>query len=120
MAKELTTNGGLSFVKGTTEVRFGRSGVLVDVAGQNYIQNIQSIGTTQEAILLGDVASPGYAIFENLDPTNYVTIRPASGAADMIRLNPGEVAGPFRLAASAPFAIANTAAIRLRYLIIEA
>lgn len=120
MAKELTTNGGMSFVKGKTEVRFGRSGVLIDVAGQNYIENVMSVPTSQTAIPLGSVGTPGFAIFENLDATNPVAIRAASNAADLIRINPGEVAGPFRLAAAAPLAIATSAAVRMRYLIVEA
>jgi hypothetical protein len=56
-----------------------------------------------------------------LDATNYVSIRPATGAANAVELKAGEFSGPFRLArtATAPFAIANTASVSLEYWIFE-
>jgi hypothetical protein len=69
---------------------------------------------------LGDIGTPGYVMIENLDATNKVRLRPASGAANMIEIPPGTVAGPFKFAAATPYAIAETAAVKIRYLLIEA
>jgi len=84
--------------------------------------NTQSIGTTYEALALGDVASnggPGY--FENLDSTNYVEIGLEVSAAfvPFIKLVAGQRVAIPSLANRAIYAKANTAAIQLRYRIWE-
>ena len=60
-------------------------------AGNQCIQNIQSIGTSAEAIAFGDVA-PGYIFFKNLDDTNYVDLGVENTAVTpvVIRLKAGE------------------------------
>ena len=85
------------------------------------MDNTQTVGTSEEAILLGDVATGGYWFVHNLDATNYITIRPGTGATDMIQVKAGEWA-VFRSssAASAPYALANTGACQVRFLRLEA
>jgi hypothetical protein len=120
MANELTTSSALTFQKGKVFASMGKGGVKVDVSGTRFIENVQEIGTIEEALMLGDIAAPGYIMVENLDPTNFVELRAASGVADMIKIPAGSVAGPFMLATATPYAIADTAACKIRYLLIEA
>jgi hypothetical protein len=117
MANELTVSASLSFSKAGIAVSASKTGLLVTVAGDAYVRNIQTIGTSEEAIVLGDSGSAGYCFLRNLDATNYVTIRPGTGTADLIKLQAGEIA-LFRLAV-APWAIANTGACQLEVVIIE-
>ena len=87
------------------------------VTGNQWMDNVQAVGTSEEAILLGDVAAGGYCFFMNMDTTNFVELRSGTGATDFIRLLAGEWC-IFRLSpdATAPFAIADTASVNLRCL----
>lgn len=53
-----------------------------------------NVGTSEEAISLGDITTNGWALIKNLDSTNYVTWGPESGGAMVAlgRLEAGEVA----------------------------
>jgi len=89
-------------------------------AGNNHLHNRQNVGITEEALVLGDCGTGGYLIMVNRDATNYVTVRAATGATGLVRLKAGEGAC-FRLdaAATAPFVIANTAAVEVEYVLLE-
>jgi hypothetical protein len=119
MANELTVSMSMQFRKGTVATGMSKTGMEITVAGDQVTHNIQEIGTTQEALDMGDITAPGYAFFYNHDATNPVELRSGTGAADMIRLKPLEFCC-FRLEATAPYAIATTAAVQLEYMIIEA
>ena len=120
MANEATISVGLRFEKGGVSASYSKGGLQVDVSGSKFVDLVQEIGTSEEQLDFGDVTTPGYVVFENLDSTNYIEIRPGTGVADLVRLNAGEVA-VFRLAAdaTAPYAMANTAACNLRMLLLE-
>ena len=120
MANEATFSGSMSFSKGGVATSFSRPGQTQTVAGAKISDVVQNVGTSEEAINKGDVGTPGRCMIENLDLTNFVTVRAASGAADLIKILAGKTAGPFMLAASAPYIIANTAACNVRILIVEA
>src|SRR3990167_10134688 len=119
MADELTLSGlRIQFTKtGSPSVDFTTSSITPDVAGAQYMDNVQAVGTSEEAILLGDVAAGGYWFVQNQDSTNFVELRSGTGATDFIKLLAGEWA-IFRLSAdaSAPFAIADTSACNVRFL----
>lgn len=118
MANELTVSCSLRYSTSSQEEEKSYSGVQIDVSGTNVIKHRQTIGTSEEALTVGDVNSAGYMIVKNMDATNYVTIRAASAAADLVKLKAGEVA-MFRLAANGPYAIANTASVAIEYLLIS-
>ena len=115
MASEITIDARLQATKGYLSVdrriasfKADMSGSLVDGAGQ-------SIGTSAEAVdLSGDVASPGWALFRNLDATNYleIGIDVAATFYPVAKLEPGEIA-LFRLGTAALYARANTATCAL-------
>lgn len=118
MANELTVSVSLAFSSSGREAKKSYGGLQFDVSGNAYVHHIQNIGTSEEALDVGDLGTAGYMICKNLDATNFVEIRPGTGTADLIKLKAGEVAC-FRLALNGPYAIADTAACDLEYLIVE-
>ena len=120
MADEITLTISLKFNKGSTTFTEGVNDLGIDVAGSVIMHNRQSVGTLEEAIVLGDVGMGGYILAINRDATNFVEIRAATGVADMVKLLPGEPACfRFPASATAPFAIADTGACELEYWLIE-
>lgn len=123
MASELSLAGlTISFSKsGSPSVELTVGTLAITVSGAQIMDNVQSVGTSEEAVLLGDVAAGGVWFVQNLDSTNFVSIRSGTGATDFIRLNAGEWA-LFRChgSASAPFAIADTSAVNVRFLRFDA
>lgn len=119
MANELTLSFSSKLTKGTLSVpQWSVPALLVTVSGDNPVENTQSVGTSAEALVLGDVGTCGYFMAKNLDATNYVEIFPDNaGSAASAKLKAGEVA-LFRLGTSTPYAKANTASCRLQYRII--
>ena len=121
MADELTQNQGtVKFAPGGSTVLSVPIGLQsYDVAGDECTHHTQEIGTSQEAVLLGDLVTGGLVWVHNKDSTNYITIRPGTGVADLIKVLAGEWQGPFRFASAAPFAIANTAACEVEFIMLE-
>lgn len=121
MADELTISSSIRFVKGTAPntLTISRSSASqrVTVSGMTGIQNVVSIGTSDEELSLGDIGTIGYCWFKNLDATNYLTIGP-DGASYPIKLKAGETAGPLRWNGAAIHALANTGACVLEYILV--
>ncbi len=118
MADELVLNCSLSFLKGSTEIEISR-GLKVTVSGNSGIQHRQTVGTAEEALVLGEVTVGGFLLMVNRDATNYVKVRSGSGLADLVRLKPGEPA-LFRVDSGAtPYVIADTAPCDVEYVLIE-
>ena len=92
----------------------------ITMTGGNYAAGAQTIGTTHEAINLGDVTTPGISFFVNLDATNYVEIgKDSSGTfVPMLKLMPGEPQ-LWRPAVTALYAKANAAPVVLQYLVLQ-
>jgi hypothetical protein len=114
---DITATIGYEDSEGDTHPAFGVADLSVTVATKKFVQGKISVGTSEEAIPLGEVTSLGFAVFVNRDTTNYVEIRSAAGASnDIIKLKAGEPA-LFRFGSdvSAPYIIANTAACQVSY-----
>lgn len=120
MANEFSYQFQLQLNNGDLKDNLASGAVAVDQTTAKLIRNVQNIGTTEEALDLGDVTTPGLAIFENLDDTNYVEVGSYVGGTfyPFMKLKPGE---KFicRLGVLAPYAKANTAAIELDYRIYD-
>lgn len=122
MANELTMGASLSYQKGNSPtIDWSKSGKKVTVSGNTYTMATVSVGTSEEAIPLAEVTAAGALMaVENLDDTNYIEIRDATGAShDVIRVGPREPA-LFRFGSdvTAPYWIANTAACLVQYILI--
>ena len=119
MSDELTVSGNVTFIKGSTSVSFGKTGLTFDVSGTKHAHVLHTVGTSEEALLKGDVDTPGLLAIYNRDATNYAMYRPALAGADTVKILPGELA-IFRCATTSPYLIANTLPVDLEYLLIEA
>jgi hypothetical protein len=122
MADEVTLTAKLSVSNGNYADSAAQNRNTVDQANIGGIHGVQNIGTTYEAIALGEVSTEGYAFFRNLDTTNFVQLGIDGGASltPFIRLNAGETA-LFRIDAGATlYALADTAAVDLEVFILEA
>jgi len=106
----LLNNGGLSD-------SFSSGSKVADQTIAKLVRNVQTIGIAAEALALGDLTTPGYAVFQNLDDTNFVEIGTA-GFVPFVKLKPGEMA-ILRLGTAAPMAQADTADIELFYIIYD-
>ena len=117
MSDELSLRAYLSFSKGGAEVRRSE-GITVDVTGETFTHEVQSIGTAEEDIVYcADIATPGYVLIINLDATNYVEIGITTGVYP-IKLKAGEFA-LYRHNSTAFKAKANTAACLVEFVMIE-
>lgn len=121
MANELTLNvsSNLAPTGLTAFARTWAASMGFDLSTATFTHNVQSVGTSEEAILKGDVATPGYFIAVNLDATNFVSIRSGTGGTNMVKLMPGKVC-VFMFASADPFWLADTAACRVEYLLVPA
>jgi hypothetical protein len=117
MANEVHLRVQLTFAKSGFSVALDSLVVTANVTGSRAIHNRQTIGTSEEAIVLGEVVpSSGYFACRNLDSTNFVSLKPASGGTVFAIIMPGECA-LFRWPSTvtAPYAQANTASVDIEY-----
>lgn len=115
MAKEILLGVTITFKKGGAQVSRSES-IAVNVTGDAFSHETQSIGTSNVALALGTaLGTPGYIFIKNLDAVNYVEVGNTNAYA--IKLKAGEVA--LYRHDGTPFAKANTAACLVEYLIIE-
>ncbi len=91
-----------------------------------YHKTVQSVATSEEAVVLGDVATKGACMLVNLDPTNFISVKTATSGTIFAKLFPrGSGSGlnfcilHLGSGAQAPFVIADTAACRMAILLIN-
>lgn len=121
MASELTLSGSLRYDDATSDEQALQLLELVaNVSTLKYIKAKQTIGITEEAIALAENTAPGWVLFINRDPTNFIELRVATSGAKFAKLLHGEFC-LLRLGsgAQAPYAIADTAPCVLEYLLIS-
>jgi len=89
MANEFTSSVRFDFLKSLAQVS-ALTATQKTISGSQYSDNTQSIGTTYEALVFGDVGNtPGIFMLQNLDTTNYVEVSSDAGSTYCIRLAPG-------------------------------
>lgn len=118
---DINFTGNLSISKGNLRRQFATSRAFdFTSSAPPAACGIASIGTTHEAIAMGDVATAGWARFENLDATNYLEIGIVVAATfyPVVKLKATEFC-IFPLGTNAPYAKSNTAACLLDYEIFE-
>ena len=118
----ITTQSGIQISKGSLSVQFPLVSQTRTMTGNRVIRNVQAVGTTHEALVVGDLVSAGTAYFTNLDATNFVQIGVEVAATfyPVIKIEAGKTEGPFRIATLSLFAKADTAAVNLDSFITEA
>lgn len=120
MASETRYSISLTSSKGGASVTFSLSKT-VDMTGDDMAGNSQLIGTSTEAIALGDIGTPKYLAIKNMDDTNFVQIgldtpltqifaKIPAGEGILVLMDPG----------ATYYAKADTAAVRCFIAIVEA
>lgn len=119
MANEITINATLEYADSEGESESLQvTDLLATVSTKKFTKMKQNIGTSEEAIGLGEIAAPGWALFINRDLTNYIELRVGTGGAKFATLYPGKIALLYLGAgAQVPYAIANTGACQMVYFI---
>jgi hypothetical protein len=121
MANEIRTVGNLQETILGVAVTSGSQQITQTTKGK--CANVQLIPTTLNgtALFLGDVTVPRWAMFHNLDASNFVEIAAGedAGFVAMLRIPPKLYVGPVCLATAAPKARANSAAVKLDYTILQ-
>lgn len=93
MPGTITKKGSTVLVNGTQKVTLREPGSkTITQTGQGVHATTWTVGTTEEVMPLGEIATLGRFAIVNIDPTNYVDIGPevAGAMAGCIRLKPGE------------------------------
>lgn len=120
MSAEIAVTMALAVRKGGTVDGMDLGRFSVTMAGSNILHNRQTVGTAEEALVLGDCGAGGWVIMVNRGPTNYVQVRGLSGQTPLVRL-PVDEPWCGRLDATAvPTLQANTAPCEVDYLLLEA
>lgn len=121
-ANEASISCSLQFAKGNIAAIVLASGAVPrDVAGALYCRNVQAVGTTREALVLGDAGSGGYVLMHNADATNFIDVFPDTAGTDPVLMTlKAKDWALFRLKATAPFVKADTATCNLEYFLLPA
>ncbi len=120
MSQEITVTASMSVSKASLKYSLPSASQLIDLSGSRYSGGVQDIGTSVEQIVLGsDLATAGWAVFTNLDTANYVQIGASNGTPYLLRLNAGETV-VLRLTTTTLYALANTATVKLQFIVFEA
>lgn len=118
MANEITVAVSITCTKNGATVT-GTASNTITMAGEQFISNVQAVGTSNEALVVGDVSTVGWVFCKNLDATNYVEVSLDNAQADIIAtLLPGEAA-LFKPGTTTLYAKANTAGCNLQVVLIE-
>ena len=111
----------MRFFKNGEEAEFEALTQFLTVSGTEYILNVQSVSKdTKEDLAKGDITTIGYVIIKNEDTTNFCSFGDDADNPS-IEAKAGEVIGPLRWSRSVAniSALADTGAVRVRYLLIE-
>lgn len=122
MANEVTISLSLNYAdsEGADET-LQLTDVTDNASVKKYLKAKQNVGTSEEALVLGEVTSPLYALIINRDVTNFVTVKVGTGGAVFAKLRPGRgCLVPLGSGAQAPFLQADTAACQVEYLVVSA
>jgi hypothetical protein len=92
------------------------------VTSDAVLDYVHTVGTSEEALKLPEQAGTlGYCFLHNLDATNYVQVRTATSGTAFIKMLAGEFClFRFGSGVTAPYIIANSAACKVRVVILEA
>lgn len=121
MANEITVNIYGRCANGRFDAEFKPGQLQFTQTTQGAQSGIVSVGTSEEDLSVGDVATNGWLFLRNLDSANYVIYGPKSGGSMIAfgRIRSGEVAA-FRVSAGVTLRWqANTAAVKVQVLFLE-
>jgi hypothetical protein len=121
MANEITLALGLQLINGSLRAQFPQVSSQYTQTTSGLSDQVLSIGTSEENVAFGDIATPGLVVLHNLDSTNYVSYGMSDGGTmkTLGKLSAGDK-HMFRLAGSTTLRMqANTAACKVRVMCLE-
>ena len=124
MANELKGTTRMTFSKGGLKVSRGQTNQ-VDITGTDYDAGVQDIGTSNEVLVINSDMSTAvsWIYVKNLDATNFIEVGNQNGGAPIyfVKLFPGKSAVlPVTVTKDNIACLANTAACRLEFVVVEA
>jgi len=121
MANEVKVGVSLTYAKNGKSFSAGKQGVQIDVSGDDYIADAtQNIGTSEEAVSIGDITTEGILVIQNNDATNFVSLYGANGETAFAKIKPGDPPFIYRIHPdSTLYAKADTGACQISYTLIE-
>ncbi len=122
MADGITVTHQVTAVKGSMNFDTGGLSFTATQTNGRFSAGVQDIGTTHEQVVIGsDIVAAGVSSFKNIDATNYVELGVVVSATfyPLVKLLPGE-SYPLRLATNTFYARANTAAVKLQFVVNDA
>lgn len=121
MANEISITMNATCENGNFKSTFNVGTVRVNQSAQGAASGIWSVGTTTESLPSGDVSSKGYLFLRNLDATNFVTLYATTGGngREFGKLKAGEVTVLRMSPSKSLVGKADTAAVKLQYLLLE-
>jgi len=121
MADEITIISGISVLKSNLSTTIPTTSSTVDLSGTKFIRNCQTVGTTYEAVSVGDLASAGWCYIKNTDTTNYVEfgVEVAAAFYPFVKILAGETS-LIRPTSATLYALADTASVRVQIIATEA
>lgn len=121
MARELTLNASMEYLDADDlSENLSIEDFIANVATKSIQKITQTIGLVEEAILLGDVSAPAWCFLKNVAPTNFVNVKVGTAGAIFAKLRPGGFCLlELGSGAQAPYAIADTAACKIRVFIVS-
>jgi hypothetical protein len=121
MADEITASCSLQFAKGNAAPPRVRSNDFkITVTGTDYTHKTQNVGTSAEALNLGEIGTPGMMWAHNLDGTNFVEFGYDDGGfKPTVKLLAGDYC-LFQHTQAAPQVKADTGAVEIEYFLVEA
>ena len=118
MANELTITNLLKYAGAGRPQEFNLGGKVVSLTTDKFNHHLHSVGTTEEAMDLGELATIAWCWIKNHDGTNFVELRTATAGTKFAKLLAGEAAlFRFGSGVTAPYLIADTAACLVEYII---
>lgn len=121
MADEITIAATVTVANGGFRQTFNPGNVVIDQTTLGNLSGVVVVGTSEEDMSIGDVATLGLLCLNNLDATNYVTWGPKSSGSMVAlgRIEPGEIA-ILRLEPGITLRWkANTASVRVQMMLLE-
>lgn len=116
MANEITISASIRYSKAKASAGLATT-YNADQTGDKYEAGVQTVGTSEENLVKGDVGTIGWVALRNMDATNFVEFGAATGELPVKLLAGKGTVIPWN--ATVCIAKANTGACLVEYLLIE-
>ena len=120
MSGEISYSFQLNLRNGDLIDLYSSGALLADQSTAAAMRNTTTVPAAKTLLDLGSLTTPGWAVFKNLDDTNFIEVGIDVGGTfyPFLKLEPGEEC-PAKLGITAIYAQADTSPVKLYYIIFE-